>query len=460
MSVLIWSGASLFLLVSVGALIIYARDWGNVIDLHGNGSGAYDLRPDRERKMRLKGGSFEVENPDGCTWLLAIRVRASLLGRISPPKIEIRCGTTVSYQYVGLGKEGRVLINLAGLGEASEEQVSVRLSCKRGRLDDTGTLLGFEDVPLEGRSILVIAPHPDDAEIAAFGLYSRNSPNTSIVNVTAGDQGQYPFGEPTQDERGTTRDPLKGDVRVWDSVTVPSLGGVPYDRCYNLGYLDGSLDAFAGVQEEASEKELSGRKRYRRMHSLGAQGLTFGEESLIEDLARILERETPDYVVLPHPELDCYSEHQKTTEAVIQAVRKVEEPPSHFFFYVVHNAVSNLYPYGPPHGLITLPPVDEEPPSFAGRPLSYSLSESEVVKKQYALEAMHELRRLDFPSHDGSVLVAEAARTIFGGIKRLLEVPSETTSNPQMRARAARPNEIFFVEPVQNVMEVYGQDDE
>ena len=37
------------------------------------------------------------------------------------------------------------------------------------------------------RPMLVLAPHPDDAEIAAFGLYANR--NATIVTVTTGNAG-------------------------------------------------------------------------------------------------------------------------------------------------------------------------------------------------------------------------------------------------------------------------------
>jgi len=446
----------------IGAFIIYVRDWSAVIGMHGRESGDYALTPDYEREVKLEANSFEIEERNEDTWFLTVGVRASLLGWVIPPVIEIRCGSEVLHQYVGPGRDGRVFVNLSGLEGTAEQKGTVRLICKRGRLDDRGTVLGFEDVSLTERTVSVIAPHPDDAEIAAFGLYSQESVNASIVNVTAGDRGQYPFGDPVQDERGIVRDSLKGDVRTWDSVTIPNLGGVPFDRCYNLGYLDGTLQMPAQDSETLGRETSvpSGRQRYRRTHSTRKQGATFGRQSLVEDLVETLEREQPDYVVCPHPRLDCYDEHRRTTDAVVQSIRELEEPPTHFFFYVVHNEVSNLFPCGPPHGRVTLPPLNGGTPLFARRPLSYTLSESQVVMKQYALEAMHELRRLNFPRRDGTTTMVDAAHTIFRGIKLALGVPSMTTSRPQMRARAARPNEVFFVEPVQDVVEAYDKYDE
>jgi hypothetical protein len=75
-----------------------------------------------------------------------------------------------------------------------------------------------------------------------------------------------------------------------------------------------------------------------------------------------------------------------------------------------------------------------------------------VVKKQYALEAMHELRRIEFPQWEGRCSTREVVHTAVRALKQLLRVPTETTSSLDMIDRAARPNEIFFAVPTEQVI--------
>src|SRR5262249_57577035 len=87
------------------------------------------------------------------------------------------------------------------------------------------------------KTVLVLAPHPDDAEIAAFGLYADR--NATIVTVTSGNAGDMNY----RDNFTDTADHylFKGFLRAADSVTVPLQGGIPPERCLNLGYFDARL---------------------------------------------------------------------------------------------------------------------------------------------------------------------------------------------------------------------------
>jgi hypothetical protein len=64
--------------------------------------------------------------------------------------------------------------------------------------------------------ILVVAPHPDDAEVAAFGLYADRQ--ASVVTVTAGNAGDMNYRASVSDRRSIT--PSKAICAV-DSVTIP-----------------------------------------------------------------------------------------------------------------------------------------------------------------------------------------------------------------------------------------------
>ena len=88
------------------------------------------------------------------------------------------------------------------------------------------------------RPILILAPHPDDAEIARVRLCASGR-NATIVTVTSGNAGDAnyaaDFPDPAQQYR------FKGYLRAVDSVTVPWQGGIPPERCFNLGYFDARL---------------------------------------------------------------------------------------------------------------------------------------------------------------------------------------------------------------------------
>src|SRR5438067_11411289 len=78
---------------------------------------------------------------------------------------------------------------------------------------------------------LVVSPHPDDAELAAFGLYADTQ--ATAVTVTAGDASDRYTGK--NDGMHVTRAQV-GRMRVLDSIIVPQIGGVPREKVFNRAY--------------------------------------------------------------------------------------------------------------------------------------------------------------------------------------------------------------------------------
>ena len=103
--------------------------------------------------------------------------------------------------------------------------------------DAAATLRTFDTNPDLAKSILVLAPHPDDAEIAAFGLYAQRK--ATVVTVTAGNAGAATYEAVFDDLAEHYL--FKGRMRVIDSITVPWHGGIPPERAFNMGYFDARL---------------------------------------------------------------------------------------------------------------------------------------------------------------------------------------------------------------------------
>jgi len=306
--------------------------------------------------------------------------------------------------------------------------------------------------------ILVLAPHPDDAEIAAFGLYAGR--NATIVTVTSGNAGDANysdnFGDPAEQYL------FKGYLRAVDSVTVPWQGGIPPDRCYNLGYFDARL---AQMQERPTEvfAELYGPNQdvapYRRANigrllPNGPRTVTWAH--LVEDLEAVLRRVKPAIVVMPNPFLDSHPDHQFTTVAAVEALARVKEPAV-FLLYTNH-AAQDFYPFGPAGTGVSLPP-------WSGRELpveaiySHPVSTDLQRRKLFALEAMHDLRpspteqlscftpgagpkRPDYPRHPEKDYFRRGPRAdevffVYGrdGVRHLVE----SFLTDQKRAGAPRP---------------------
>ncbi|MHC3970536.1 PIG-L family deacetylase, partial [Pseudomonas aeruginosa] len=109
----------------------------------------------------------------------------------------------------------------------------IRLRGRHCRLVGEPTLWRARHPDYRERRVMVIAPHADDAELAAFGLYSQAC-EAWIVTLTAGEIETEHYRRMGLDGIAAAR--LKGRLRAWDSQAVPAWGGVPAERCVQLGY--------------------------------------------------------------------------------------------------------------------------------------------------------------------------------------------------------------------------------
>ena len=51
----------------------------------------------------------------------------------------------------------------------------------------------YPRMSLDDKKILVLAPHTDDTELAAYGLYEKYTTNAMVVTVTASEAGRFHY---------------------------------------------------------------------------------------------------------------------------------------------------------------------------------------------------------------------------------------------------------------------------
>jgi hypothetical protein len=270
---------------------------------------------------------------------------------------------------------------------------------------ESATLRLFDNHLDLRQRILVLAPHPDDAEIAAFGLYADRQ--ASVVTVTAGNAGDMNY-------RARVSDPaehyaLKGYLRAVDSVTVPWQGNIPPERTANLGYFDGRLDAmYLAPKQTISEvySENTDVARYRRANLsklVSSAARSNAWQHLVEDLAEVLRKVNPGIVVMPDPRLDTHLDHEFTSVALDQALAQWQGNPI-FLLYTNHTD-GNHYPYGPAGTVVSLPPGEQH--VHMQKIYSHPTAQALQLRKLFALESMHDLRLSpDEQSDCGSVAIA------------------------------------------------------
>ncbi len=362
------------------------------------------------------------------TALLAVRS----WGAEQDPWVEVSVGEFRIQQYLDTNAVGVRWLNLAGLREHLAGGSEVIIHTHAVTLEAEAATLRLFDNHLDlQQRILVIAPHPDDAEIAAFGLYADRQ--ASVVTVTAGNAGDMNY-------RASVSDPaehysLKGYLRAVDSVTIPWQGNVPPERTANLGYFDGRLDAMYLAPKQTipevyganTDVALYRRANLSKLVSSAARSNNW--QHLVEDLVEVLRKVNPGIVVMPDPRLDTHLDHEFTSVALDQALAQWQGSPI-FLLYTNHTD-ANHYPYGPAGTVVSLPPAERHlsMQKIYSHPTAHALQ----IRKLFALESMHDLRLSpDEQMTCGSVTIAH--RPDYPRI-----------SDDDYFRRAPRSNELFYL---------------
>jgi LmbE family N-acetylglucosaminyl deacetylase len=387
--------------------------------------------------LRAAADGYEIVWPSTArplwdTALLAVHVIA---GETGIPFVTVAAGDRAERQYFRAGEAGPRWINLSALRERLTPGGTVVIRAE-SLVMGTGTtsLRLYSSAPDLTKSILVLAPHPDDAEIAAFGLYAGR--RATVVTVTAGNAGSATYESVFSDVPEQYR--FKGWIRAVDSVTVPWLGGIPPERCFNLGYFDARLrDMHAQPEQVVPERygpntDIAVYRAANIGSLLPKQSRSSTWRNLVDDLERILDKVDPDVIVAPHPQLDTHLDHQFTTVALAEALTRRRHEVT-LLLYTNH-ADGNRYPYGPAGTLVSLPPPVARPVTI-DRVYSHPVAPAVQRLKLFALESMHDLR---FTPTRQYLMGAGEGRTIEP------EKPGPGADVTYYR-RAPRTNELFFM---------------
>jgi LmbE family N-acetylglucosaminyl deacetylase len=416
----------------------------------------YNLEPVDGAKVAifLDRDGFIWPQAEGDTVFLRITISADLIGRFFDPSIDAARNGARARHYFERGARGVRYVNLSGIARtaAAGERVNLRGRHLHFAAGET-ELFFFRNEPLANRKVLIIAPHPDDAEISAFGVYS--SADSFITTITAGDLGCARF-------RPIFADPLahaqaSAELRAWDSIVVPRIGGIEPTRAVNLGYFDGKLSEMRRQPDrEVCDGNAAGLS-VQRLRQFNLANILPGTpkptwNSLIDDLVEILRRIEPEVIVMPFPALDDHPDHRAAAFAVCEALQKVGPREGKLYLYTTHPESTSLYPFGPADGAITLPPCLGKPIKISGV-VSLDLNEQQRSRKYLALEAMHDLR--DLPRVQRYRLL-RLARFIAAELQGLLT--SMDLDPASFFRRAVRPNELFLVLPFSRAEELLSRE--
>lgn len=422
--------------------IIYSRK--SIYHYNTNADYAYDFTNSTAIKteLTLKDGILTLPESQALneTAFIKIEVNTSFLGNYFQPIITISSDDTTSTQYIEHGAKGIRYLNISDFINRENRELTFTTD-KINLKDQTVVLYEFQNLSFENATILVLAPHPDDAEIAAFGLYAKNK-HSFVITITSGDAGPDTYDEIFKQD--TVKQYLeKGKLRTLNSITVPLLGGIPYENSLNLGFFDSTLrrmhenDTLVVPSVFTKTSDIN---TYRKLNvSKLKNGLTgvSNWKSLVQNLKFLLDTIKPDVIVSPYPLIDYHPDHKYTTIALIEALKALNIRKGNLLLYTNHHTVCEYYPFGETGNAVTLPPYFKDGFYFSSL-YSNSLSNSLQQDKLFALEAQNDLR-LDTEWRFSTKLIKTTTVDI---VKNILGRKKDYFK------RAVRSNELFFVVPI------------
>ncbi len=412
-----------------GAAAIYwrVRRYARALRIPAARDDAFTFLGGEAQAVLLDATGFTLDSQPraGSTVLLELHVRASIAGAVFDPYVEHAAGR----QYFERGARGRRYLNLSASFAAEPAPRRIGLRGRHLRWRDDARLLVFDAPRLDGRSRLVVAPHPDDAELAAFGLYAQAS--SFVLTISAGERSHL------ADEAG-----IHALQRVEASLATPQLGGRGREHCANLAFPDAMLRAMH--DDRALECQLACEPRTSRRVLRAANSqleLARGEShcrwsDLVAELVMILRARLPAVIVCPHPLLDAHPDHVYTAVATAEALAESGHRPEAVLLYAVHALNAPLHPLGGRANWVSLPP-GAQAHWVAETIYSHALPEDVRAAKRRAIELAPDLRPPSPPRGTAGRLIgfARACSALVSGL------PQEPAD---FLRRCARPNEIYF----------------
>lgn len=329
------------------------------------------------------------------TLILAVKVESTLCGQLFDPQVIIEMAHIKDRQDFERGANGIRYLNLSGLAD-NLLQGNIAITTKHCHLIGPLTLYAFKHADYSQQPMMIIAPHADDAELAAFGQYSQ-CPKVSIITLTQGEIEAEHY-QTTLNLSKKDAAQLKGQLRSWDSVAIPLWGGVPTSRSVQLGYYCMQLKAMhkdpqqAFGSKESTETDIRLARVFNDLPLLlpsDNDGLPTWQ-NLKNDMAALIEHFKPEVIVMPHPQLDPHEDHIQAALLIEEVLQETVWQPKAQLLYANHLYDNDRWPMGPANNGIALPPAVEPLPAYAI--WSPILTEQTQINKAMALAMQHDLQ--------------------------------------------------------------------
>jgi len=402
----------------------------------------YDVRQDyrynfeqaRVSDLDLKQESFTIKAPvPDHTLFISLNFKSKLKGRIFDPFITVTSGKEQFHYYLERGGRGLRWIDISPFTNTGEP---IYLKFNHCRLASSkGALYAFPKPLANNNTALILSPHADDAELAAFGL--SQDFDTSILTITAGELEEGPFNNYYQKKQDASL--FKGKVRAWDSIAVPLWTGLKSHQVANLGYFCLTLKQMENSPNQPVKSlvaDVNDTRVFREFNQIAFNtddnGLATWN-NLISDLCLFIDKHKPDVILSPHPVLDPHIDHQYTTMALADALNHTEHKPNSIMLYMNHQTHTDMFPFGPAHTHTSLPPWFDDMEIGSGL-YSHNVPSDTQKRKAMALQCMHDLQT-----------PIKFKRKIRGWLSsKLINRPLSPYGDDEYFTKAIRSNEIFI----------------
>ncbi|MNO52747.1 GlcNAc-PI de-N-acetylase [compost metagenome] len=348
----------------------------------------------RAAAVSLQGGLLQADATlqGDETLVLELRIKSTWLGRFLDPRVELSADALSDRQTFERGVNGVRFLNLTGMALPLKAG-TLRVRGRHCQLQGEPRLWITPSVELQRRRVMVIAPHADDAELAAYGLYSQ-ADETWVVTLTAGEIEAEHYQKMGLGKAQAAR--LKGRLRAWDSIAVPRWAGVPQSRCVQLGYFCLQLPAMQAapdVPAASREADMADIRPFRQFNPFPLPADNDGAptwHNLLADLRALLAMAKPEVLVMPHPQLDPHPDHVCAQAAVLEALQGLAWQPQTLLCYANHLHDNDRWPMGDSGDGVALPPQLSAEQPWA--PCSLVLDVPTQHDKAMALGMMHDLQ--------------------------------------------------------------------
>ena len=377
------------------------------------------------------------------TLILKLKLKSNFLSKIFLPYLEISNINKKEKTFFEYGLNGMRYIDISSFAGNSSIKIDSKMCKITSKKVET---FSYDNLNIKEKKVLIIAPHPDDAEISSFGLYS-SAKESFIVTVTAG-EGSCKFCDFDCDKELKAK--IKGNLRIFDALTTGLLGKVKYENSLVLGYFNETIKIMYENKNKLVSSKTAGISDINYFRRVNHSNIVTNSkpksnwDSLLNDFECIINSIKPDLIVTLHPQIDSNIDHKYITLAIIEAMEKLNCEEIKLLTLTNHLTQNEFYPYGNMFSTTALAPRFKT--SFIFDSIySHKLSREQQIYKYYALESMHDLR-------DSTIQIGfkKAFLFAFRQLRRYLSGKEKSYYR-----RSVRTNEIFYVTNYKDLKRAY-----